>query len=60
MLAVVEMSFQPFHFNYWSYIYFPNLLCNKSFNMYPKLCHVSKVSLVDNIYGIYFDGWIDR
>ena len=54
-MLVVEMSFQPFHFNYWSYIYFPNLLCNKSFYIYPKLCHVSKVSLVDNIYGIYFD-----
>ena len=27
--------------------------------MYPKLCHVSKVSFVDNICGIYFDGWMD-
>ena len=23
--------------------------------MYPKLCHVSRVSLVDSIYGVYFD-----
>ena len=23
--------------------------------MYPKLCHVSRVSLVDGIYGVCFD-----
>ena len=23
--------------------------------MYPKLCHVSRVSQVDSLYGVYFD-----